>query len=263
MFRIVKATTIASLIVCGFSLTPASAISNGAADGTTHGNVACVLGQRDDGSFVGCGTGQLISPTVVLVAAHEFGVLTGLGATSYAVAFAPHVDPATSRLYHVARTAIDPAFNPVSLSGEDLGVLVLSERVRGFAPVELPRAGLLDEMQREGSLSTQSFTVVGYGVDCTATVPCPPHFDATRRAAGEAFNSLQSSSMKFQTNNAATGTGGICFGDSGSPHFLGNSNVSVGLTHLPTGNCNAAVSATRLDTPSARAFLGRFVQLPS
>jgi hypothetical protein len=54
--------------------------------------------QGPDGSFVGCGTGQLIAPHVVLVAAHEFPVLAGLGATRFFLSFEPTVDPMTSEL---------------------------------------------------------------------------------------------------------------------------------------------------------------------
>jgi hypothetical protein len=117
-------------------------------------------------------------------------------------------------------------------------------------------------MKDEGVLSERRFIVVGYGEDCTSTVPCLPGFDTTRKFATEQLISLQRDTLKVQTNTAATGEGGPCFGDSGSPHFLGRSNISVAVTHLPTGNCNGAVSATRLDSPSARSFLDEFVALP-
>jgi Trypsin len=239
----------------------AAAISNGEFDDNRHPNVACVLGELPDGTFVGCGTGQLLSSTVVLAAAHEFPVLESLGATRFFVSFDPTVDPTTSELIAATSVVLSPSFNATSFAGEDLAVLLLSRPVRGIRPIQLPTAGLLDET-REAGVSEQRFTVVGYGEDCTNTVPCPVGFDTTRRFATEQIISLQRDTMKVQTNTAATGEGGPCFGDSGSPHFLGDSNISVAVTHLPTGNCNGAVSATRLDSPSARSFLSQFVALP-
>lgn len=252
-----------SMVLAMLAMTsPVRAVSNGQLDGNRHPNVACVLGRLPDGSFVGCGTGQLIASRVVLVAAHEFPVLEGLGATRFFVSFDSSVEPETSELFAAKRVVSHPDFNPISFSGEDLGVLLLSKPVTGVTPIQLPTAGLLDRMKEAGTLRSQQFIVVGYGVDCTATVPCPVGFDTTRRAAAEAFISIQRETFILQANHQATGEGGLCWGDSGSPHLLGNSNVSAGVTHLPNGNCNSAAAATRLDTRAARSFLGRFVTLP-
>jgi Trypsin len=251
------------IVLCAVAIaaSPVAAISNGQFDSNRHPNVACVLGQLPDGTFVGCGTGQLISSTVVLAAAHEFPVLESLGATRFFVSFDPTVDAITSEPIAAESVVLSPSFNPRSFAGEDLAVLLLSKPIRSIRPIQLPTAGLLDEMKDEGALSERRFIVVGYGEDCTNTVPCPPGFDTTRRFAAEQLISLQRDTLKVQTNTAATGEGGPCFGDSGSPHFLGHSNISVAVTHLPTGNCNGAVSATRLDSPSARSFLADFVVL--
>ena len=64
------------------------------------------------------------------------------------------------------------------------------------------------------------------------------------------------------SNNASTG--GTCFGDSGGPHFLGGtaSNLQVSLTVTGDSACRATDKTYRLDTPSAREFLGPFVTLP-
>jgi hypothetical protein len=241
---------------------PAGAITNGQLDGNRHPNVGCVVGQRPDGAFVGCGTGQLISPTVVLVAAHEFPVLQSLGATRFFVSFDSAVDLAATTFIEATSMVSAPSFNPISFSGEDLAVMLLAAPVVGVTPVQLPTAGLLDQMKTAGTLSTQRFVVVGYGNDCSDGIPCPVALDTTRRFATERFLSLQPKTLEVLSNNAATGGGGLCFGDSGGPHFLGDSNVSVGVTHLPLAQCNEAASATRIDTPSARSFLGQFVTLP-
>jgi Trypsin len=259
--HLVVALSIA-LAVTATEMMPASAVSNGKPDGNRHPNVGCVLGQLPDESFVGCGTGQLIAPNVVMLAAHEFPVLEGFGATRFFVSFEPTVDPATSKLYEPADIELAPGFNPISFAGLDLAVILLSEPVAGVEPIELPSAGLLDQMARSRDLGDASLTVVGYGLDCTDTIPCPVLFDATRRLAQEAFGALQESTFSVLSNSQATGEGGPCFGDSGSPHFLSGTTTTIGVTKAIRGNCNTAVPVTRVDTPEARSFLGRFVPLP-
>ena len=254
--------TMATVGVLGMSAQPAGSVSGGVPDGSQHPNVACVLGQRSDGTFTGCGTGQLIAPDVVLVAAHEFPVLASLGATRFFVSFEPTVDPRTSELLEPAAIVAAPSFDPTSFSGLDLAVVQLSEPVQGVAPIQLPTAGLLDEMRRSGELRDATLTLVGYGADCTGTIPCPVTLDVTRRVATEAFGSLQRSTFWVLANDAATGRGGPCFGDSGSPHLLPGSMTTIGVTKAVLGNCNTAVPVTRVDTHEARSFLAGFVSVP-
>ena len=66
--------------------------------------------------------------------------------------------------------------------------------------------------------------------------------------------------------NASTGNGGTCYGDSGGPNFLGagatETNIVAATTITGDFVCRATNVDYRLDTPSARAFLGQFVTLP-
>ena len=64
--------------------------------------------------------------------------------------------------------------------------------------------------------------------------------------------------------NPSTGDAGGCFGDSGGPHFLGGtqSNLIVSITVTGDSVCRATDKTYRLDTPSARDFLGDYVALP-
>ncbi|MGH9893954.1 MAG: hypothetical protein ACREA0_18635 [bacterium] len=64
--------------------------------------------------------------------------------------------------------------------------------------------------------------------------------------------------------NQATGNAGTCFGDSGGPHLLGgvSSNRIVSVTITGDRWCKATDTTYRLDTASARDFLGDFVALP-
>ena len=74
---------------------------------------------------------------------------------------------------------------------------------------------------------------------------------------------LQPSWLGLLMNSSATGAGGDCYGDSGGPKFM-KSNLNMVVATVTTGDyvCRATTWDYRLDTPSARAFLGRFVTLP-
>ena len=71
--------------------------------------------------------------------------------------------------------------------------------------------------------------------------------------------------IHMRNNTTATGLGGVCFGDSGGPHFLGASNLSVGVTSWVESRghvCQATAGVQRLDTPSVQLFLSGYVTLP-
>ncbi len=67
---------------------------------------------------------------------------------------------------------------------------------------------------------------------------------------------------KLQGNLSATGLGGVCFGDSGGPAFLGGSATIAAITSGGNQACAGPSDAYRLDTVAARRFLGRFMLLP-
>jgi hypothetical protein len=66
--------------------------------------------------------------------------------------------------------------------------------------------------------------------------------------------------------NPAHGDGGTCYGDSGGPNFLGagadETDIVAGTTITGDYMCKATNVDYRVDTPSARAFLGNYVSLP-
>jgi secreted trypsin-like serine protease len=59
------------------------------------------------------------------------------------------------------------------------------------------------------------------------------------------------------SNNAATS--GTCFGDSGGPSFLGNSNVVAGVTSFDiNGNCAGTGGVFRMDRQNVVDFFNSF-----
>ena len=253
----------------------ASAITYGQPDEGRHPYVGTlVFAVEGEGEVAGC-TGTLIAPDVFLTAAHCTWFIEQAGFELRGVTFDNVYDPATSVVYPgTAHTHPGwPGTSSVSGVGpdfHDIGVVVLDEEVAGIQPASLPSAGLLDQLANDGELKDQRFTVVGYGTTERTHEPGSgtPVFDGfgTRRYAVSSFSALNKTVLRL-AQNPSTGDGGTCFNDSGGPHFLGagaqetDVTVSIGA---PKGDlqCRAMNQTYRLDTPSARAFLGQYVTLP-
>ena len=65
--------------------------------------------------------------------------------------------------------------------------------------------------------------------------------------------------------NPSLGNGGTCTGDSGGPNFLGDNgetNILAATTVTGDAACKSTNVDYRLDTASARWFLGQYVDLP-
>jgi trypsin len=238
---------------------PANAITFGEPDGARHPNVGQLVVDFPDpnGGLLGICSGTLIPPSVFLTAAHCVAFLPGLGITDAFVSFDPVVDPATSTLHH-GTYVFDPAFGSPGGDAHDIAVVLLDAPVSGITPAQLPTAGLLDPMKRAGTPKSQRFTAVGYG--CVRNDPTGgPHSldcdDNERRVADQGFLALLKPWLQLSMN-PSTGSGGTCFGDSGGPHFLGDSGVVVSITVTGDRWCRATDTTYRTDTANARAFLG-------
>jgi hypothetical protein len=118
-----------------------------------------------------------------------------------------------------------------------------------------------------GELNHTLFTAVGYGaVRETRRGGFGGILDNTeRRFAVQQFSSLTAAWMTLSMNQAK-GDGGTCYGDSGGPHFLGagetETDIVVSITVTGDAVCKSTDKTYRMDTGSARDFLGQFVALP-
>jgi hypothetical protein len=133
--------------------------------------------------------------------------------------------------------------------------------VRGITPARLPTAGSL------GSLGAGTrFTSVGYGAQSVTIDQGPAfHYADVRYVATGGLNAVTPSWLRISMN-PARGDGGTCYGDSGGPNFLGagagETSIVAGTTITGDFMCRATNVDYRMDTASARAFLGQYVTLP-
>jgi hypothetical protein len=158
----------------------------------------------------------------------------------------------------------DPAYGRDQGDPHDIAVVILPERsTRGVTPLRLPAAGTLDALAAKNGLGGRSFVNVGYGVSASRTGVPSFGYDGKRRVSTAEFSSLQGAWLDLLMNTAATGEGGDCYGDSGGPKFLqGQEDVVLGIVSTGDYPCRATSRNYRVDTPSARAFLGQFMALP-
>jgi secreted trypsin-like serine protease len=256
---LVAAAMVLALIVA----VPAHAITFGQPDGNRHPNVGALVaeyiepGQKD----ILC-TGTLIAPTVFLTASHCTTYLTSIGIApdEVWVTFDPRPDQGSE--YIGGTYYSHPLFGHDQANPYDIAVVVL-DTAPGIQPAQLPPAGYLETLKRQGTLDDQWFTAVGYGTERTSKTGGPHAFvfNGERRYVTQEFLSLTTSWITY-SENISTGNGGTCYGDSGGPHFLADTPLIVSITIVGDAQCRATDKTYRIDTPWAREFLGQFVPLP-
>jgi hypothetical protein len=173
-----------------------------------------------------------------------------------------------SATFYTGAVHTNPSYTPFGTGSQhdpgDFGVIVFSQPVNGITPAALPTAGRLDQLGPRG-LRNVVFPTVGYGISRLlggSNGGGQPDIDrdsaGTRKVATQTFNSLTDAWLRLSMLD----DGQVCTGDSGAPNFLGDTDLVVAIGIGGDFACRAMDAALRLDTPSARAFLGQFVALP-
>jgi hypothetical protein len=273
MFRKLLALSITLILVLALA-TPALAITHGEPDGEAHPEVgSIVLKIPERGLFQSC-SGTLISENVFLTASHcTVGLdsfLERFPGSEVLVTFDPTISE--SGTFYTGVWHTNPNFN--NFQGKygnsdpgDVAVIVLDE-APGITPASLPEAGLLDQLKASGTLKKTQFTAVGYGsVRDTNRTGFQGILDDNldRNRVDQGFLSLTGTWITMSMN-LATDNGGTCYGDSGGPHFVhldgAETNIVVAVTVSGDAPCKATDKTYRMDTESARSFLGDYVDLP-
>ena len=164
----------------------------------------------------------------------------------------------------------DPAYPGNSADSHDIGVIDFADRdvtpqdVWDFTPATLPEAGQLDALGSR-ALDAAEWWAVGYGTEEAVRGPGgQTHPGGGIRMKGrEDFSALNKTWVRLAMNESRD-LGGACYGDSGGPNFVVLDGEWVLAATTITGDvpCYATNVAYRLDTVSARTFLGEFVALP-
>jgi hypothetical protein len=249
---------VAAVVIVATLLLPAaaSAITYGVPDGTGHAEVGALLAPHafSDGTWEEC-SGTLISPTVFLTAEH-----CDLGLDRVAVTFDSSYDSTTGTTYWGTWHG-DPDYGKSQSDPHDIAVVVFDEPVIGIDPARLPQAGSLSDLK-----AGTGITSVGYGAQ-SVTIDHGPtfHYADIRYVATGSLYAVNKSWLR-SSMNPALDDGGTCYGDSGGPNFLGagstETNIVAATTITGDSMCRATNVDYRLDTASARSFLGEFVELP-
>jgi len=231
---------------------PATAITNGTLDGNGHPAVGGLVSstQYSDGTWIYC-SGTLISPTVFLTAAH-----CGTEGERVAVTFDSDYEEGDKVYYGTFHA--DELYPGTQSDAHDIAVVVFDKPIKGITPALLPEADSLSALPGD-----QLFTSVGYGAYEVTNEPGGHQYlyDDRRMVATGQLNAINKTWLRISMN-ASTGDGGTCYGDSGGPNFLGTTDIIAAITITGAAVCRATNVVYRLDTTSARAFLGQFVLLP-
>jgi secreted trypsin-like serine protease len=258
----------------------------GEPDNGRHPNVGWIAAFDKNGDRLGhyC-SGTLIAPRVFLTASHctikiyderagkpaFSGFHVYVGFTDEFIAVGKNIDTFSdsSLVFKAASVHTNPDYNYYIMSPQpdhaDIAVVIL-ETAANLTPAVLPYFEELSDLKKASLLNDQTFAAVGYGA---TDVTIPNNYSGgpwnwfetgqARYVGYSRFNALHPTYM-ILSMNFATGDSGPCYGDSGGPLFLGNSDKIAAITVWGDIMCRAMTAPLRLDTEGARNFLSQFVE---
>lgn len=239
----------------------AGAVTDGEPDGDGHPYVGLMVAQDGDGNPMWRCSGTLISPTVFLTAGHctdgaehveiwfDADVENGMPENGY-----PYTGEASGTPYTY------PEYDDAAFYLADLGLVVLDEPVIMETYGELPEANQLDQYSTQRGQNKVFFTAVGYGLQQSfpTAAEWKDQADRIRMVSYPKLNQINGGIVGdfslLLSNNAHTG--GTCFGDSGGPNFLNDTNVVAGVTSFGMNStCAGTGGVYRIDRAEELAWI--------
>ncbi len=260
-----------TLILLFIMVIPASAITDGELDGEGHPFVGLMVAIDADGNPLWRCSGTLLSKKVFLTAGHcteapaahveiwfDSDVESGIPENGY-----PFIGDVGGTPY------VHPEFYDAPFFYHDVGVVVLDKKFKSPNGVygKLPTVDQLDTLSNKKGQHEVMFTAVGYGLQ--ESFPDAASWkNVSERIRYVAYPYLIQINVPGFTgdfslllsNNA--NTGGTCYGDSGGPNFLGDSNVVAGVTSFgmnPT--CAGTGGVFRMDRQNVLDFVTPFLSI--
>jgi hypothetical protein len=273
---------LAAALVLG--IVPAGAVTDGQPDGDGHPYVGLVTFYNASGVYLWRCSATLMSPTILMTAGHcvESPAVSAqvwfdsgpIPAGNYPLSPVAARPPCTGYTGWPCTGGAargtpygHPSFDPNAFYLFDLGVVRLDGSVSKGTYGALPQLNQFDSL-KSGRGHGNAFTAVGYGLQ--AAFPDAAAWknkaERTRMVAHPELIQINGGSVgdyaMLLTNNITTG--GTCFGDSGGPNFVGNTNVVAGVTSFglnPT--CAGTGGVYRVDKADDLNWLATFGITPS
>ena len=255
-----KIRAVALLAALLITAVPAVALIWSQPDGNAHPYVGLVVFDIDGTPSHRC-SGTLISPTVFLTAGHCTDG-TDAARVWFDTAIQDPKYPFGGGTSISGTPYTHPAYNTGFPNTSDVGVVVLDTPVFMSRYGQLAPSGVLDDLARRRGQQSQLFTLVGYGDQ--AVIPFPisqlVRYRATPQLVELGSANTGGFNIHLSSNPGKPHPGGACFGDSGGPALLGNTDQVAGVgSFVLNNNCTGAGFYYRVDTAYAKQFINTFL----
>jgi secreted trypsin-like serine protease len=268
-----KATLVMALVLVLVlaMVSSTGAITDGELDGNGHPQVVLLLMEVGGEPMYRC-SATLLSPTVVLTAGHCTSNYPGEPYSGMRVFTEADVDNGDNNYPYKGKNSVEakawyahPLYETAPFFVHDVGVVILKKPIHLDTYGALPYAGQLDDLAAEVKNPDITFTSVGYGLQ--KSFPDAASWkDQADRVRMVSYPRLLQINTGFTgdfslllSNN--TNTGGTCFGDSGGPNFLGDTNTIAGVTSYGLNwACGGTGGVFRVDRADVLEFVNAFLQ---
>lgn len=268
-----KKTLFALLIaiaVLAIAVSSVGAITDGELDGEDHPHVVLLLMEVGGEPMYRC-SGTLLSPTVLLTAGHCASNYPDEAYSGMRVFTESDVENGDNSYPYAGNNTVEavswaahPDYETDAFYVHDVGIVILEDPgVVGLAEYgTLPELDQFDDLPMpSGKWDKTRFTSVGYGLQAIFTdeTQWELQSDRIRMVAYPFLLQLNVAGITgdfslLLSNNHSSG--GTCFGDSGGPNFLGDSNIVAGVTSFGMNqNCAGIGGVFRTDRADVLDFI--------